>query len=851
LLSHLERESSGKIRLEAGFNGEDARSTQNHVRSVCPYCGVGCGIVMRVENGRVTKVVGDKHHPANFGRLCSKGFSCAEPLTAPDRLATAFARNSRTVKPQALPMDDAIAQTAAQLQKIIAEHGPDSVALYVSGQLSMEAQYLSSKLAKGFIRTNNIDSNSRLCMASAASGYKLSLGADGPPGSYQDIDRLDCALVIGSNMAECHPILFLRLMDRQKRGAKVIVVDPRRTPTADKADLFLQIKPGTDLALLNGLLHLLEKAGHVDEKFIAQNTEGWEELRALLKDYPPEHVAHLTKLREEDIRTAAKWIGESPEFTSFWTMGLNQSTHGTWQTNAICNLHLATGKICRPGSGPFSLTGQPNAMGGREVGYLSHTLPGQRAILDAEDRAAVEKIWGVPAGTIQPKPGLAAVEMFQKIEAGEVKAVWIIGTNPIASLPNRARVIAALQRAELVIVQDAFHPTETTRYADILLPGALWAEAEGTMVNSERNVTLMPRAVAPPGEARPDWQIIAQVAQRLGFGKYFDYASASEVFDEIRRTWNPQSGYDLRGMDFTSLREQSRQWPMAPGAERGEPIRYLSKTVDDGSSKMEGRAPHPGPLPIGSADSADAEREKCSQLLSKSTAESSLVAFGQAKDGQRLSPLPAGEGQGERGSIRFPTKSGKAQLFARPFLPPAEAPDAEFPFILTNGRVEHQWHTLTKTGKVAQLNKLNPGAFVQIHPVDAEQLGVHQGMLVKVASRRGFAIYPAQVTTRVRPGECFAPIHWNDQFGENLCVNATTTEARDEISLQPEFKFSAVTLVKVAPGAPDQFTAEQRHYLLRCIAQVQPRGQAVPVEAPFSLAQREFISKLLADGRNG
>ncbi len=750
-------------------------ATQN-VRSVCPYCGVGCGIIMQVKNGRVAKVVGDKNHPANFGRLCSKGFTCAEPLTAPDRLASAFLRNSRAEKLQPLPMDDAIAQTASRLQKIIAQHGPDSVALYVSGQLSMESQYLAGKLAKGFWRTNNIDSNSRLCMASAASGYKLSLGADGPPGSYQDIDRLDCALVIGANMAECHPILFLRLLDRKKRGAKIIVTDPRRTPTADKADLFLQIKPGTDLALLNGLLHLLERAGRVDEKFIAQSTEGWAELKMLLPEYPPERVAHLTGLRAEDLQTAARWIGESPEFTTFWTMGLNQSTHGTWQTNAICNLHLATGKICRPGSGPFSLTGQPNAMGGREVGYLSHSLPGQRSVTDAEDRVAIENIWGVPAGTISPKPGLDAVALFKKMAAGEVKAVWIIGTNPVASMPNRSRIIAALQRAELVIVQDAFHPTETTRYADILLPGALWAEAEGTMVNSERNVTLMPRAVAPPGEARPDWQIIAQVAQRMGFGAHFNHANAGEVFDEIRRTWNAKTGYDLRGMDFAKLREHPRQWPCAPEAQAGEAIRYL---------------------------------------------------------------LPGN-------TVRFPTPSGRAQFLARPLLPPAEQPDAEFPFVLTNGRVEHQWHTLTKTGKVASLNRLNPGAFLQIHPADAAQLGVHQGGLVKVASRRGFAVYPAHVTPRVRPGECFAPIHWNDQFGENLGVNATTSEAVDEISLQPELKFSAVALTKAAAGVPENFSAEQKNYLLRYLAQVQPRGQGVPENAPFTPAQREFIRALLA-----
>jgi sulfite reductase (NADPH) flavoprotein alpha-component len=649
--------------------------------------------------------------------------------------------------------------------------------------LSMEAQYLAGKLAKGFLRTNNIDSNSRLCMSSAASGYKLSLGADGPPGSYQDIDRLDCALVIGSNMAECHPILFLRLLDRKKQGAKIIVVDPRRTPTAEKADLFLQIKPGTDLALLNGLLHLLEKDGRLDEKFISRHTEGWGELRALLKDYPPERVAHLTGLREEDICTAAKWIGQSPEFTTFWTMGLNQSTHGTWQTNAICNLHLATGKICRPGSGPFSLTGQPNAMGGREVGYLSHTLPGQRAVMDAGDRACVEQIWGVPPGTISPKPGLDAVALFKKMEAGEVKAVWIIGSNPAASMPNRSRVVAALQRAELVIVQDAFHPTETSRYADILLPGALWAEGEGTMVNSERMVTHMPRAVAPPGEAQPDWRIIAEVARHLGFEKHFHYPDAGAVFDEIRRTWNPKSGYDLRGIDYAKLREAPRQWPCPPEAPNGAPIRYLS------------------------ADN----------------------------------------------SIQFPTDSGRANFFPRPCLPPAERPDADFPFVLTNGRVEHQWHTLTKTGKVASLNRLNPGPFLEIHPVDAEQLGVHQGVPVRVASRRGFAVYPAAVTTRVRPGECFAPIHWNDLFGENLAVNAATSEAVDEISLQPEFKYAAVTLTKMEMKLADDFSSEQKNILHGVFSGISLRVAAggagvmlLPEHAPFTRGQREQINALLA-----
>ncbi|HXI72450.1 MAG TPA: nitrate reductase [Verrucomicrobiae bacterium] len=749
------------------------------VKTVCPYCGVGCGMILQVENNRVVKVTGDTEHPANFGRLCAKGNTVALTLNSSDRLTAAYVRNEKLSERVRVPLDLALKQTAERLQKIIAEHGPDAVALYVSGQLSMESQYLANKLAKGFLRTNNIDSNSRLCMASAASGYKLSLGADGPPGSYQDIDRLDCALVIGANMADCHPILFLRLLDRQKQGAKIIVVDPRRTTTAEKADLHLQIKPGTDLALLNGLLRLLLDNGHVDDNFIAQHTEGWEELRTLLNDYSPTRVAEITGLREKDICTAAKWIGESPELTTLWTMGLNQSTHGTWHTNAICNLHLATGKICRPGSGPFSLTGQPNAMGGREVGYMSHALPGQRVVTSEEDRTFIEKVWGLPEETIGDKPGLGAVSLFKKLEAGEVKAVWIIGTNPIASMPNRQRVINGLQRAELVIVQDAYHPTETSRYADILLPGALWAEAEGTMVNSERNITLMQPAVAPPGEARADWWILTQVARQLGFEKAFPYETASDVFDEIRQTWNSKTGYDLRGISYESLRQKSRQWPCAPDMHDGEAIRYLTP-------------------------------EK---------------------------------------SVQFPAESGKGQFLARPFLPPAELPDKDFPFALNTGRLAHQWHTLTKTGKVPALNKLNPGPFVEIHPDDAKALGVHAGALVQVASRRGMAVYPAVVSTRVQPGNCFAPFHWNDQFGPNLAVNAATSEAVDAVSLQPEFKFCAVALTKAPAELEADFTPHQKIYLREFLAD-QPGSTAsrfrLPAAAPFTQNQRIYINEALA-----
>lgn len=401
----------------------DAPAT-DRVRTVCSYCGVGCGIVLDIATGpdgrrTVVKASGDKDHPSNAGRLCTKGATGADLLAAPGRLTTALARPDRSEQPAPLARDAAIAETARRLRSVLDAHGPDAVALYVSGQMSLEAQYLANKLAKGFIGTNTIESNSRLCMASAGSGYKLSLGADGPPGSYEDFAHADVFLVTGANMADCHPILFLRMMERVKAGAKLIVVDPRRNATAAKADLYLRIRPGTDLALLNGLLHLLVENGHTDPAFIAEHTEGWEEMPAFLRDYPPAAVAEITGIPEADIRQAARWIGEAGDWMSCWTMGLNQSTHGTWNTNAIVNLHLATGAICRPGSGPFSLTGQPNAMGGREMGYMGPGLPGQRSVLVAEDRAFTEELWGIEPGTLRPDgSGSGTVDMFRRMAEG-------------------------------------------------------------------------------------------------------------------------------------------------------------------------------------------------------------------------------------------------------------------------------------------------------------------------------------------------------------------------------------------------------------------------------------------------
>lgn len=797
------------------------------VRTVCSYCGVGCGLVLDIGMGpdgrrTVLKASGDKEHPANFGKLCTKGATTADMLAAPGRLTTALVRPERGEEPVPEAVGTAITETARRLREIVDEHGPDAVALYVSGQMSLEAQYLANKLAKGFLRTNQIESNSRLCMASAGTGYKLSLGADGPPGSYQDFEKADLFFVIGSNMADCHPILFLRMMERVKSaGAKVIVVDPRRTATAAKADLFLQIKPGADLALLNGLLHLLHAEGRLDSDFIAAHTEGWEAMPGFLADYTPAAVAAMTGLAEEDIREAARLIGSAGEWMSLWTMGLNQSTHGTWNTNALVNLHLATGTICRPGSGPFSLTGQPNAMGGREMGYMGPGLPGQRSVLVDEERAFVEELWELPPDTLRADGvGKGTVEMFRKMADGEIKACWIICTNPVASVAGRRTVIEGLEAAEFVVTQDVFADTETNAYADVVLPGALWTEGEGVFVNSERNLTLTPAVVDPPGEAMADWRIIAAVACEMGYEKGFSYDSAEEVFEEIKRAWNPKTGWDLRGVSYDRLRETPVQWPAASedGPDRN-PVRYV----------------------------------------------------------------------GEDGTLRFPTASGRGVFFARPHIPPAEMPDDDYPFVLNTGRLQHQWHTLTKTAKVAKLNKLNPGPFVELHPQDADRLGIAEGDSVEVASRRGRAVLPAVVTDRVRPGCCFAPFHWNDLFGEYLSVNAVTSDAVDPLSFQPEFKVCAVSLTKVAvpvtlrspggeaapapvpaaprvagaapvvasaasvfgldPAPPPVLTAQERQYLVGFLAGVPAGSPGVPVlppDAPFSPEHALWVNGTLA-----
>ena len=436
-------------------------------------------------------------------------------------------------------------------------------------------------------------------------------------------------------------------------------------------------------------------------------------------------------------------IAEAGEWMSCWTMGLNQSTHGTWNTNAICNLHLATGAICRPGSGPMSLTGQPNAMGGREMGYMGPGLPGQRAVTSAEDRAFVETQWGLPDGTIRTDVGPGTIEMFGQLGTGDIKACWIICTNPVATVANRSTVIAGLETAELVITQDAYRDTATNRYADIVLPATLWAESDAVMVNSERNLTLLAQSIPPAGQARPDWELICQVAEHMGFGADFAYKSSEEIFDEIRRILQSPNG----------LRPARRQ--LRPAARD-------AAAVAGGAGWRTG--PQPDPLP---------QRRR--------------------QPGPPTSTRPAVD----RGWRSPPRRGGRCSTLARTWTP-ASFPTTSIPVVLNTGRLQHQWHTMTKTGRVDKLNKLDSGPFVEIHPDDAATFGIIDGGRVEVTSRRGRAVLPAVVTDRVRPGNCFVPFHWNDEQGDDLTINALTSDAVDPMSLQPEFKVCAVRLTAVA-----------------------------------------------------
>ncbi len=547
--------------------------------SVCPYCGVGCRL--RLEGGSastITSVRGVATAAANLGRICAKGCQLGPTVATPDRLAVPQLRRNRQTSFERVGWEQALQHVADVFRDILRVHGPEAIAFYGSGQLDTETVYLVSKLFKGHLGCNNTDSNSRLCMAAAVAGYRSSLGSDGPPGCYDDIELADLILIIGSNMADAHPVLFDRIRASKKVNPQqqIVVVDPRRTATAAAADWHVPLAPGSDIAFLNGVARVLLLMGAQDECFIAEHTQRFDEYRQFLLAQDLHDLCRATGLREADFFRLASLLARSRAFLSFYCMGLNQSTVGMWKNNALINLHLLTGQIGRPGAGPFSLTGQPNAMGGREAGLLCHQLPGYRTVEDAEHCRIVEAYWHRPPGSIRSQPGLTAVEMFRALEKGQLQAIWIAGTNPAVSLPDLHQVRRALQRARLVIVQDAYHPTETTQWADVLLPAAQWGEKEWTSTNSERTVSYSPKLFEPPGEALSDWEILARFGKTLGLNG-FDYACAAQVWDEYICLTQGRP-CDMAGATSVRLRQEtSLQWPCPTADHPGTKRRYLDR----------------------------------------------------------------------------------------------------------------------------------------------------------------------------------------------------------------------------------------------------------------------------------
>jgi ferredoxin-nitrate reductase len=534
--------------------------------------------------GQVTRIRGVEKAAANLGRICAKGAQLGPTIATADRLTRPQLRLSRHDGFRATDWDTALAYLGECFTNILHTHGPDAVAFYGSGQLDTETAYLITKLFKGYIGCNNTDSNSRLCMAASVAGYRSSLGSDGPPCCYDDIELADVILVIGSNMAEAHPVTFDRIRASMKARPEqqLIVIDPRRTATAEAAHLHLPVAPGGDIALLNALGRLLLMMGATDTAFVEAHTTGYEEYHRFLMAQDLGELCAVAGLPEAALFRLARLVAGAGRALSFYCMGLNQSTVGMWKNNSLINLHLLTGQIGKPGAGPFSLTGQPNAMGGREAGLLSHQLPGYRFVDDAQHRQDLEQAWGRRPGAINPRPGLSAIEMFRALEKGQLKAIWIAGTNPAVSMPDLHHVRRALQRAQLVVVQDAYHPTETTRLADVILPAAQWGEKEWTSTNSERTISYSPRLWEPPGAALPDWQIVVRFARVLGC-RGFEFTSAAEVWDEFIGLTAGRP-CDMSGATSARLRAlDSLQWPCPTPDHLGTKRRYLDRrfpTVD-------------------------------------------------------------------------------------------------------------------------------------------------------------------------------------------------------------------------------------------------------------------------------
>jgi assimilatory nitrate reductase catalytic subunit len=732
------------------------------VRTTCPYCGVGCGVAVKVAADDVT-VAGDREHPANFGRLCSKGTALAQTLDTEGRLLHPIVDGRRA------SWDEALDRVADGFKNIIAQHGSDAVAFYVSGQLLTEDYYVANKLMKGFIGSANIDTNSRLCMSSAVAAQKRAFGADAVPICYEDVEMADLVVLVGSNYAWAHPVLYQRLAAAKKARPEmqVVVIDPRRTAACDIADIHLAISPGADAFLFNGLLHYLRREDAIDLNYVEAHVEGFAaafEAARAVNSIPK--VAQMCGAPESEVSEFFRMFAKTERTVTVFSQGINQSSSGVDKGNAIINVHLATGRIGKTGMGPFSVTGQPNAMGGREVGGLANQLAAHMDFSDTANVDRVKRFWSNSNGHASSPlpnplpqageganeslreicvhmaqvPGLKAVDMFQAIASGKIKAVWIMGTNPVVSMPDADKVRAALMACELVVVSDCVHHTDTTACADILLPAAGWGEKDGTVTNSERRISRQRAFLPTAGESRPDWWIITQVAQRMGFADAFPYDKPAQIFREHAQ---------LSGFENVSGFENN--------AKRAFDISGLSD-IDDVLYDML----QPVQWPFNSQSPEGTQR-----------------LFGDGK---------------------FYTANGKARMIAVAAQLPAVATNVEYPLVLNTGRLRDQWHTMTRTGKVPRLNAHSFEPYVQMHARDAQRFQLQDGGLARLNSRQGNMLARVQVSDEQRSGSVFVPMHWNDVYARSARVDALAAAITDPISGQPEFKHTPVYVESYRPA---------------------------------------------------
>ncbi len=696
----------------------------SEVKTTCPYCGVGCGVLAQMdEEGGVT-IVADPEHPSNFGRLCSKGAALGDTLGMEGRLLYP------EVEGNTQSWDVALNTVAYRFQEIIKEHGVDSVAFYVSGQLLTEDYYVANKLMKGFIGSANIDTNSRLCMSSVVAAQKRAFGADTVPCSYEDLERAKLVILTGSNTAWCHPVLFQRIKKAKQDNPDmmVVVIDPRHTASCDIADIHLAIKPGTDHVLFNGLLVHLNNVNEKNELFVDNYTEGLNEALQMAESYASttEDVANLCNLDHELVENFYLLFARTERVVTVFSQGINQWSYGTDRVNSIINCHLYTGRIGRPGMGPFSFTGQPNAMGGREVGGLANQLAAHMAVDNKEHRELVKEFWKSPV--IADKEGLKAVDLFDAMASGKIKAVWIMATNPAVTMPDNNKVKLALEKCDFVIVSDCIRTTDTTRYANVLLPAQTWGERDGTVTNSERRITRQRAFLPSPGEARADWWIISEVAKRLGFADSFSYTEPADIFKEHALLSgyknNGERDFDISGLQNLSYSEydelEPMQWP-------------VTKEKPTGTSRL----------------------------------------FG---DG------------------RFYTKGQKAQFISVKNHIPAANLSSNYPLRLNTGRIRDQWHTMTRTGKSVRLSGHIYEPYVEIHPIDAKAVSLQDNELAEIASSLGKIVCRVNVSESQQQGSIFIPMHWNGQFANKALVDSLIAAVVDPFSGQPEYKATPVNV---------------------------------------------------------